>query len=177
MRWPESADPARPTADNEAAPPIPDSDAAPDPAPAHAVPPPAAAPAPPAAAPVPAVEEPAPAQVQPAAPAPQPAAAAQRQDWGAADEGWRAAQALVTPAVDGEVTAAGLPRRTPRALLVPGAAGQTEQVAPVSAPVRSAELVRGRLSSYQRGIREGRQHRRAAASGSYQQQDAEEETK
>jgi hypothetical protein len=39
-----------------------------------------------------------------------------------ADDGWRAAQALANPAQDG-VTSSGLPRRTPRANLVPGQAG------------------------------------------------------
>jgi len=78
------------------------------------------------------------------------------QDWGAADDGWRAAEALAMP-VSAEITAMGLPRRQPRALLVPGAAGAAE---PASAPVRSAESIRGRLASYQQGIREGRQTRR-----------------
>ena len=76
--------------------------------------------------------------------------------WGAADEGWRAAQALAMP-ISAEVTANGLPRRQPRALLVPGAAGGSEPAA--TAPVRNAESIRGRLSSYQQGIREGRQAR------------------
>jgi signal transduction histidine kinase len=82
-------------------------------------------------------------------PAPSPA-----QDWGAADEGWRAAQALGMP-LSAELTPMGLPRRQPRALLVPGAAGEAESAA--SAPARNAELIRGRLASYQQGIREGRQ--------------------
>ncbi len=83
-------------------------------------------------------------------------AGAPAQDWGAADDGWRAAEALAMP-VGAETTAMGLPRRQPRALLVPGAAGGPE---PASAPVRSAESIRGRLASYQQGIREGRQTRR-----------------
>ncbi len=83
-------------------------------------------------------------------------AGAPAQDWGAADDGWRAAEALAMP-VSAETTAMGLPRRQPRALLVPGAAGGAE---PASAPVRSAESIRGRLASYQQGIREGRQTRR-----------------
>ena len=76
-----------------------------------------------------------------------------------------------------ETTAMGLPRRQPRALLVPGAAGSTD---PASAPVRSAESIRGRLASYQQGIREGRQVRAQGghnAGGSQpEQQDGEEET-
>jgi hypothetical protein len=59
--------------------------------------------------------------------------------------------------VSTEFTSVGLPKRQPRALLVPGAAGEPE---PGSAPVRTAESVRGRLSSYQQGIREARQARR-----------------
>ncbi|MGH8918896.1 MAG: hypothetical protein ACRD0H_11310, partial [Actinomycetes bacterium] len=74
-------------------------------------------------------------------------------EWGAADEGWRAAEALAVP-VSAEITGMGLPRRQPRALLVPGAAGAAEPVP--SAPVRSAESIRGRLASYQQGIHEGR---------------------
>jgi signal transduction histidine kinase len=100
------------------------------------------------------------------------------QDWGAADEGWRAAEALAMP-VSAEVTAMGLPRRQPRALLVPGAVGGTEPA--TSAPVRSAESIRGRLSSYQQGVREGREARRSLeqeADGSPpEQQDGEEGTK
>jgi signal transduction histidine kinase len=99
-------------------------------------------------------------------------------DWGAADEGWRAAEALAMP-VSAEVTAMGLPRRQPRALLVPGAVGGAEP-AP-SAPVRSAELIRGRLASYQQGVREGRQARRSLdqeTDGSPpEQHDGEEGTK
>jgi hypothetical protein len=101
------------------------------------------------------------------------------QDWGAADEGWRAAQALAMP-VSTELTATGLPRRQPRALLVPGAAGAAEPAEPTSTPVRSAESIRGRLASYQQGIREGRQTRQGLdqqADGSPAQQDGEEETK
>ena len=80
--------------------------------------------------------------------------------------------------VSAEITAMGLPRRQPRALLVPGAAGGAE---PASAPVRSAESIRGRLASYQQGIREGRQTRRnleQEADGSTpEHQDAEGQTK
>jgi signal transduction histidine kinase len=110
-------------------------------------------------------------------PAPDKARAAGTPDWGAGDEGWRAAQTLAQP-VTAEVTAMGLPRRQPRALLVPGAAGAAE---PQSAqPVRNAESIRGRLSSYQQGIREGRQARKNieqnAAGLEPEQQDGEEGT-
>ncbi|HEU0128967.1 MAG TPA: ATP-binding protein, partial [Pseudonocardiaceae bacterium] len=100
-------------------------------------------------------------------------------DWGAGDEGWWAAQALASPTVSAGITAAGLPRRKPRALLVPGAAGGSASAEFSSVPVRSAELIRGRLASYQQGLRDGRQARRNRdqhPSGSHQQQDAEEET-
>jgi hypothetical protein len=50
----------------------------------------------------------------------------------------------------------GLPRRQPRALLVPGAAGAAQSTA---VPARSADSIRGRLASYQQGIRQGRQAR------------------
>ncbi|MGH3888399.1 MAG: hypothetical protein ACRDSZ_17850, partial [Pseudonocardiaceae bacterium] len=100
-------------------------------------------------------------------------------DWGAADDGWRAAEALATP-VSAELTPTGLPRRQPRALLVPGAAGGAEPAEPTNAPVRSAESIRGRLASYQQGIREGRQIRQnldQEADGSQEHQDGAEETK
>jgi signal transduction histidine kinase len=112
----------------------------------------------------------------PPAPASGVAPSAGSADWGAGDAGWRAAEALAMP-VSAETTAIGLPRRQPRALLVPGAAGGTGSA---SAPVRSAESIRGRLASYQRGIREGRQARANGdhnAGGSQpEQQSGEEET-
>jgi signal transduction histidine kinase len=115
-----------------------------------------------------------PAASQPAA-APDNPRPADAQDWGDADEGWRAAEALAMP-MNAELTPVGLPRRQPRALLVPGAAGAAQ---PTSAPVRSAESIRGRLASYQQGIREGRQAReiinREADGSSPEQQDGAEE--
>jgi len=51
------------------------------------------------------------------------------------DEGWRAAQALSDPAHDG-TTSSGLPRRTPRANLVPGRAGGTGAARAVPPQVR-----------------------------------------
>jgi signal transduction histidine kinase len=72
-----------------------------------------------------------------------------------ADEGWKAAEAAVVPASAG-TTVAGLPRRVPKANLIPGTA--QESTAP--APVRSAAATRDRFASLQRGMREGR-----AASG------------
>jgi len=70
----------------------------------------------------------------------------------AADEGWEAAAAVSSPSTGG-TTQAGLPRRVPRANLVPGTA-PAESTAPV--PVRSAASTRDRFASFQRGIREGR---------------------
>jgi hypothetical protein len=75
------------------------------------------------------------------------------------DEGWRAAQAVAAPAA-GDTTQAGLPRRVPRANLVPGSVGtggaQGSQETATEAPVRSPDAVRSRMASFQRGVREGR---------------------
>ena len=82
----------------------------------------------------------------------QPAA----QSWTSpADEGWRAAQALAEPAA-GDTTQAGLPRRVPRANLVPGSVGGGGGDAEADAPTRSPEVARTRMASFQRGVREGR---------------------
>ena len=80
-----------------------------------------------------------------------------------ADEGWRAAQAVAIPAA-GETTQAGLPRRVPRANLVPGSVGggnggqgsAGSPEAEAEAPVRSPDVARSRMASFQRGVREGR---------------------
>ena len=84
------------------------------------------------------------------------------EDFGsAADEGWQAAEQLLTP-VDAGTTRAGLPRRRPRAHLVPGASRPAAEAASLISrpnnvmPLRDAERVRGNLSSYQRGTRRGR---------------------
>ena len=74
-----------------------------------------------------------------------------------ADEGWRAASDVVSEPPD-ELTAAGLPKRRPRARLVPGSAGSSV-LAPPAGATRSAEAIRGRLASYQQGIRQGRETR------------------
>ncbi len=99
------------------------------------------------------------AEAVPAAAAGQAPAEAPAADGGwssPADEGWRAAEALSEPA-SGGLTHAGLPKRVPRANLVPGAVS-AEGEAP--APVRSAAATRDRLASFQRGVRQAR-----AASG------------
>jgi DNA-binding transcriptional LysR family regulator len=75
--------------------------------------------------------------------------------WGSpADDGWRAAARLAAPTTAGTTTA-GLPKRVPQALFVPGAVGG-EQGRPHGAPNRSPQDVRGRLSSYRDGVRRGR---------------------
>jgi signal transduction histidine kinase len=71
-----------------------------------------------------------------------------------ADEGWRAAQALTAPSA-GDTTQAGLPKRVPRANLVPGSVGGGSD-AEADAPTRSPDAARSRMASYQRGVREGR---------------------
>ena len=79
-----------------------------------------------------------------------------------ADEGWQAAAAVAAPSSSG-VTPAGLPKRVPKANLVPGTAGApaSAEAAAAPPPVRSAAATRDRFASFQRGIREGR----AAAGG------------
>ncbi|MFF5209836.1 nitrate- and nitrite sensing domain-containing protein [Streptosporangium sp. NPDC000396] len=69
-----------------------------------------------------------------------------------ADAGWRAAQAASDPSLGG-ITSAGLPKRTPKANLVPGAAAS---VPSTPMPPISPERVRNRLSSFQQGVRRGR---------------------
>jgi signal transduction histidine kinase len=69
------------------------------------------------------------------------------------DEGWRAAETVLAPAVGG-ITASGLPRRTPRANLVPGSAGAREDRP--ARPADSADVVSGRLAGFQRGSRRAR---------------------
>ncbi|WP_300018190.1 nitrate- and nitrite sensing domain-containing protein [Pseudonocardia sp.] len=133
------------------APPAPPAAPIPPSPPVSAVPP--AAPMPPAAVPQPLSRRPAPA-------APAQAASADPNGFAStADEGWRAAEDAV-PAGDrpDELTSAGLPKRRPRARLIPGSAGSAVLAPPVS-PARSAESVRGRLASYQQGVRQGRESR------------------
>jgi signal transduction histidine kinase len=75
-------------------------------------------------------------------------------DWSSpTDEGWQAAGAAVEPARNG-TTNSGLPKRTPRANLVPGTANP--QPPPVPAPPVSPDRLRNRLASYQQGVRKGR---------------------
>jgi signal transduction histidine kinase len=85
-----------------------------------------------------------------------PAGAAGGQSWTSpADEGMRAARALAAPSA-GDTTQAGLPKRVPRANLVPGSVGGGGGDAEAGAPTRSPDVARTRMASFQRGVREGR---------------------
>jgi signal transduction histidine kinase len=95
----------------------------------------------------------------------QPAESPAPQPWTSpGDEGWQAARALLDSTEEAAQTTAGLPKRVPKAHLVPGsAAPRHEAVADAPAPPslpplppRSAEAVRGRMSSFQQGVRRGR---------------------
>ncbi|GAB2988317.1 sensor histidine kinase [Saccharothrix stipae] len=77
-----------------------------------------------------------------------------------ADAGWQAAQALLSKEPE-TTTQAGLPKRVPKAQLVPGSAApkptateRQPQRPPL--PPRSADAIRGRMSSLQQGVRRGR---------------------
>jgi signal transduction histidine kinase len=88
-----------------------------------------------------------------------PVPAADPASWSSpADEGWRAAEVAQAPVSEGK-TRAGLPRRVPKANLVPG--GVSASAGPAPAPPRSASQTRDRLANFQRGIRQAR----AATSG------------
>jgi signal transduction histidine kinase len=86
-------------------------------------------------------------------------AAARSNEWTSpGDEGWQAAESLLNQAPDAQ-TQAGLPKRVPKAHLVPGSAAPKNPAAvPTRAPAapRSADMVRGRMSSFQQGVRRGR---------------------
>jgi hypothetical protein len=83
-------------------------------------------------------------------PAPAPAPAG----WSSpADEGWQAAEVAQAPVSSG-TTPAGLPKRVPKANLVPG--GVTLPAGPAPSAPRSAAQARQRLASFQQGIRDGR---------------------
>jgi signal transduction histidine kinase len=75
-----------------------------------------------------------------------------------ADEGWQAAAAVATAPSSSGVTSAGLPKRVPKANLVPGTASSGSETSPMSAPApaRSASVTRDRFASFQRGSKEGR---------------------
>ncbi|MCE6994175.1 nitrate- and nitrite sensing domain-containing protein [Saccharothrix sp. S26] len=92
---------------------------------------------------------------------PEPAALAAESVWESpADEGWQAAQALLNKAPE-TTTQAGLPKRVPKAQLVPGSAAPKQtaserQPQRPPLPPRSADAIRGRMSSLQQGVRRGR---------------------
>jgi hypothetical protein len=125
-------------------------------APAAAVPPsalpPASSPAYPAAR-----QGYGPADATPAPPAPRQPEPTPADFSTEADEGWLAASGAVADRPD-ELTAAGLPKRRPRARLIPGSAGSAV-LAPPATAARNAESIRGRLASYQQGVRQGRETR------------------
>ncbi|MFI6480149.1 nitrate- and nitrite sensing domain-containing protein [Nonomuraea sp. NPDC050663] len=88
--------------------------------------------------------------------------------WGStkADAGWTAAAAAREPVADAP-TSAGLPKRVPKANLVPGSAGASAAPAaapvaapkapmPMPAPTYAPDRVRSRLSSFQQGFRAAR---------------------
>ncbi|WP_449062382.1 ATP-binding protein [Planomonospora algeriensis] len=109
----------------------------------------------------------------------EPLPAAPGQDWSSpADSGWQAARVVSEPA-HGGLTTSGLPKRTPKANLVPGSvsaspaqapAGLRPQSPPYSSGPRSqppaqparpaaplsAERVRDRMASFQQGVRRAR---------------------
>jgi hypothetical protein len=71
-----------------------------------------------------------------------------------ADAGWQAAEVARAP-VFADTTEAGLPKRVPKANLVPGGA-VSAAVPALPVPGRSASQTRQRLSSFQQGIRKAR---------------------
>ncbi|GII61735.1 hypothetical protein Skr01_18200 [Sphaerisporangium krabiense] len=71
------------------------------------------------------------------------------------DAGWRAAQAASDPSLGG-ITSSGLPKRVPKANLVPGSAEPGPSVFTSPQPSLSPDRVRSRLSSFQQGVRRGR---------------------
>jgi hypothetical protein len=58
--------------------------------------------------------------------------------------------------VQSGLTSSGLPRRVPKANLVPGTASLNEPQVTSPAPQISPERLRSRLSSFQQGVRQGR---------------------
>ncbi|TWF81600.1 histidine kinase/DNA gyrase B/HSP90-like ATPase [Pseudonocardia hierapolitana] len=80
-----------------------------------------------------------------------------------ADAVWQAARAA-TESQPAGFTHAGLPKRVPRGRLMPGSAMPGEP--PPSISGRDPEAVRGRLSTFQRGVRHGR-HARTEEDSSY----------
>jgi hypothetical protein len=83
-------------------------------------------------------------------------AAARSNEWSSpGDEGWQAAESLLGQPSDAQ-TQAGLPKRVPKAHLIPGSAAPKTPTTRAPAAPRSADSIRGRMSSYQQGVRRGR---------------------
>ncbi|WP_030978709.1 MULTISPECIES: nitrate- and nitrite sensing domain-containing protein [unclassified Streptomyces] len=124
---------------------------------------------PPAGPQAPSVPQQAP-QDRPAAPMPRRGAG----DTGATTSTWRSspnddlvrqAERAKKPAAGG-ITTSGLPRRVPRANLVPGTAQQqSHQSGPQVS--RAPDDVRGRLTNLRRGIQQGRQANNGSSTGSF----------
>ncbi|GAA2043365.1 nitrate- and nitrite sensing domain-containing protein [Nocardiopsis rhodophaea] len=96
-------------------------------------------------------------QATPESSAPQAAAPEQQpeDEWRSdADRGWKAARSAAEPMAGG-LTSSGLPKRVPKANLVPGTVPQPDNVRQI--PSRSADRVRNRFAGLQRGVQEGRQ--------------------
>ncbi|WP_051342089.1 sensor histidine kinase [Pseudonocardia spinosispora] len=77
-------------------------------------------------------------------------------------ENWTGNDELLRPmpeTASTELTSAGLPKRRPRSQLIPGGPSDGGAAAVGPVPARSAEQVRGRLASYQSGVRQGRESR------------------
>ncbi|MET0133622.1 MAG: nitrate- and nitrite sensing domain-containing protein [Kibdelosporangium sp.] len=109
--------------------------------------------------------EPEPVAVEETAPEPEsePVSARSSSTWQSpGDEGWQAAQALSKRSAPAVTTTAGLPKRVPKAQLIPGSApsrpssNQQQAQRSPSLPPRSADAIRGRMASFQQGIRRGR---------------------
>ncbi|WP_169750072.1 sensor histidine kinase [Streptosporangium amethystogenes] len=96
----------------------------------------------------------------------QQAAPTQGNGWSSpADVGWQAAKAASEPSLGG-ITGSGLPKRVPKANLVPGTAAPDLGAAPQTPALRptvSPEAVRNRLASFQQGVRQGRAAARGGA--------------
>ncbi|MEV6614431.1 nitrate- and nitrite sensing domain-containing protein [Streptomyces sp. NPDC051051] len=110
---------------------------------------------------------PTPQQQQPQAPAAPQRPAATGASWRTSpnDELVRQAERVRQPAAGG-VTTSGLPRRVPRANLVPGTAQQQQhQTGPQVS--RAPDDVRGRLTNLRRGIAQGRQAGNGQQTGSF----------
>lgn len=95
-----------------------------------------------------------------------PEGASSRSEWEFPTDGaWRDAAAVATPKPSSSFTQAGLPRRRRGEQLLPGSASAlSKPVAKTPQPERDPATVRGRLNSFQRGVRRGRAGTAAAGS-------------